>query len=106
MAHSAAKTSGQSTTAAASVPAWRRLRIVQAFLGDFDRYLARGDVDFLRDGVRYNLAALWLDDAEFADLLRDLARVIQPRLANPPRPGRKRRILGSVLLPGDEASRR
>jgi Helix-turn-helix domain len=82
------------------------MAFVAGLLGDFDRYLARGDVDFLRDGVRYNLAALWLDDAEFADLLRDLARVLQPRLANPPKPGRKRRILGSVLLPGGEASRR
>jgi Helix-turn-helix domain len=81
------------------------MAFVAGLLGDFDRYLARGDVDFLRDGVRYNLAALWLDDAEFADLLHDLARVLQPRLANPPKPGRKRRILGSVLLPGGEASR-
>jgi hypothetical protein len=30
--------------------------------------------------------------------------VLQPRVANPPRPGRKRRILGYVLLPGTEAA--
>jgi hypothetical protein len=76
---------------------------VAGLLGDFDRYLSRGDIDLLRDGVRYNMAAMWLDDAEFAELLRELARVLQPRLANPPRQGRKRRILGSVLLPADEA---
>jgi hypothetical protein len=39
-------------------------------------------------------------DAEFAELMRDIARVLQPRLAKPPGPGRKRRILYSVLLPG------
>ena len=52
------------------------------------------------------MAGLWLDDAKYAELLRELTRVLQPRLANPPRPGRKRRILGSVLLPGGEAGPR
>ena len=79
-------------------------RLRDACLGDFDRYLARGDIDLLRDGVTYRLAGLWLDDAEYAELLRELTRVLQPRLANPPQPGRKRRILGYVLLPGSEAA--
>src|SRR6266516_3542146 len=77
---------------------------VAGHLGDFDRYLARGDIDLLRDGVTYRMAGLWLDDAEYTELLRELTRVLQPRLANPPRPGRKRRILGYVLLPGSEAA--
>jgi Helix-turn-helix domain len=76
---------------------------VAALLADFDRYLARGDVDLLRDGVTYRLAGMWLDDAEFTDLLHELARVLQPRLANAPKPGRQRRILGTVLLPGSDA---
>jgi hypothetical protein len=79
------------------------MAFVAGLLGDFDRYLARGDIDLLRDGVTYRLAGLWLDDAEYAELLRELTRVLQPKLANPPRPGRKRRILGYVLLPGSEA---
>jgi hypothetical protein len=78
---------------------------VAGLLGDFDRYLARGDVDLPRDGVSYRIAGLWLDDAEFSELLRELARVLAPRLAKAPRRGRKRRILGSVLLPGDGADR-
>jgi hypothetical protein len=78
------------------------MAFVAALLSDFDRYLARGDIDLLRDGVTYRLAGLWLDDTEFAELLRELATVLQPRVANAPRKGRKRRILGSVLLPGDE----
>jgi Helix-turn-helix domain len=78
---------------------------VAGLLGDFDRYLARGDIDLPRDGVSYRIAGLWLDDAEFSELLLELARVLEPRLAKAPRPGRKRRILGSVLLPGDGADR-
>lgn len=80
------------------------MAFVAGLLGDFDRYLARGDIDFLRDGVGYRMAALWLDDEEHGEMLRELARVLQPRLANPPGPGRKRRILGYVLLPGTEAA--
>lgn len=79
------------------------LAYVAGLIGDFDRYLARGDVDLLRDGVTYRLAGLWLDEAEVTDMARQLLTVIQPRLANGPRPGRKRRIFGTVLLPGDEA---
>lgn len=79
------------------------IAFVAGLLGDFDRYLARGKIDPLRDGVSYNLAGMWLDDDELTDLLRDIARIFGPRLANPPKPGRKRRILGSVLLPGDES---
>jgi hypothetical protein len=48
---------------------------------------------------------MWLDDAEHAELLRDLVRVLQPRLANAPRKGRRRRILATVLLLGDDAMR-
>jgi hypothetical protein len=45
---------------------------------------------------------MWLTDAEFVDFLRDLAKIAQPRLANAPGKGRRRRILYSVLLPGPE----
>jgi hypothetical protein len=78
------------------------MAFVAGLLADFDRYLDRDDADPLRDGVGYRLAGLWLDDTEFDELMRELARVLQPRLANPPKPGRRRRILGSVLLPGEE----
>jgi hypothetical protein len=78
------------------------MAFVAGLLGDFDRYLSRGDIDLLRDGVTYRMAGLWLDDAELVELGREMARVLQPRLANPPRPGRRRRILGTILLPGEE----
>jgi len=80
------------------------LAFVAGLIGDFDRYLARATIDPLRDGASYNLAAMWLDDAELAEVARELAILLQPRLANPPKPGRKRRILATVLLPGDEPS--
>ena len=79
------------------------MAFVAGLLADADRYLAREDADPVRDGVGYRIAGLWLDDAEYAGMLRDLARVLQPRLANAPRKGRRRRILATVLLLGDDA---
>jgi Helix-turn-helix domain len=77
------------------------LAFIAGLINDFDRYLARPDVDPVRDGGSYNLAAMWLNDTELLEFGRELLTVIQPRLANPSRPGRKRRILATVLLPND-----
>jgi hypothetical protein len=81
------------------------IAFVAGLLGDVDRYLSRDDFDPIRDGASFRIAGLWLDDAEFAEFLRDTLRVIQPRLANAPKPGRRRRILGTVLLPGEDMPR-
>ena len=81
------------------------MAFVAGLLADVDRYLQREDADPLRDGVGYRLAGMWLDDTEYAELLRDLVRMLQPRLANAPRKGRRRRILATVLLLGDDATR-
>lgn len=76
------------------------LAFAAGLIGDFERYLAGGDVDLLRDGVSYNLAGFWLSDGELNEVARELTTILQPRLANAPGPGRKRRILATVLLPG------
>lgn len=76
------------------------LAFIAGLIGDFDRYLARGDVDPVRDGVSFNLAGMWLTDTELLELGRELYAVLQPRLANPPGPGRKRQLLATVFLPG------
>jgi AcrR family transcriptional regulator len=78
---------------------------VAGMLADADRYLAAGQPDPARDGADYRVGALWLTDAEFADLLRDLVEVFQPRLANAPGDGRKRRMVYTVFLPAPEEDR-
>lgn len=76
---------------------------IAGMLADFDRYVASRPADPIKDGASYRVAGLWLTDAEFADFVRDLAAIAQPRLANAPGPGRRRRILYTVLLPAPEA---
>jgi hypothetical protein len=73
---------------------------VAGLLADFDRYLADGVPDPGKDGAAYRVAAMWLTDAELTDFSRDLQTLAQPRLANAPGNGRRRRMLYSVLLPG------
>jgi hypothetical protein len=75
-------------------------------LADFDRYLERDAIDLVSDGVSFGIEGFWLDDTEFRELMLDLYRVLQPRRVNMPKPGRRRRLLASVLLPGDEAPAR
>jgi hypothetical protein len=79
------------------------LTFVAGLIGDAERYLARPHIDPIRDGASYSLAGLWLDDQEMIEFLRDLYAVVQPRAANARRPGRTRRILATVLLPGEES---
>ena len=83
-------------------PAQAFLVFVTGLLADFDRYLASGPPDLLRDGVSYRAAALWLTDAELAEFNRDVVTILQPRLANPPGPGRRRRLVYSAFLPAPE----
>jgi hypothetical protein len=80
------------------------MAFVAGLLADADRYLERPGFAPLRDQVSYRIAGMWLDDAEYGELLRDLVRVLQPRLANAPKQGRRRRILATVLLLGADAS--
>lgn len=80
------------------------LAYVAGLLADFDRYLGAGP-DFLRDGFTYQTAAMWVTDDEYRDFLREVQRAVQPRLANAPAKGRKRRIIFSVFLPTPDEKR-
>jgi hypothetical protein len=79
------------------------LAYVATLISGFDRYLERGDIDLLRDGVSYRLVGLWLTDEEMAEMARQLFALIQPGLSNAPKRGRKRRILATVVLPGGDS---
>jgi DNA-binding transcriptional ArsR family regulator len=72
---------------------------VAGMLADFDRYLASGPGDMAREGAGYNVNAMWLSDQEFEEFARDLAGLYLSRMANPPGPGRRRRMFYNVVLP-------
>jgi DNA-binding transcriptional ArsR family regulator len=105
--HVAAANIGASDLAVMSADEHRQMFIafVAGLVGDFDSYLDQGDIDLIRDKVRFRLADLWLTDAELGELVHELTQVIVPRLANAPRPGRTRRVLRTFLLPAGEPPR-
>ncbi|HJZ08423.1 MAG TPA: helix-turn-helix domain-containing protein, partial [Trebonia sp.] len=72
---------------------------IAGLLADFDRYIASAPADPVGDGASYRVAGMWLTDEEFASLVRDVREVFQPRLANAPGKGRRRRMLYTVTLP-------
>ena len=79
---------------------------VAALLADFDRYLERAAVDgaapdLLGDGVGYRQAAVWLTDEEFGDFVAELRAVVTARMAHVPAEGRRRRVVSTVLMPGE-----
>jgi hypothetical protein len=82
------------------------MAFIAGLLGDIDRYLTRGQPDLVRDGVAFGIEGLWLDDAEFVDMMRELYQVLDGRRPNLPGNGRRRRLLASLLLPGDEPTRK
>jgi helix-turn-helix protein len=77
------------------------MTFVATLLADFDRYLAREDVDLARDLVGYRQHALHLSDEELLELIADLGEVLLPRLTLPEGDGRTRRLFTTVLMPAD-----
>lgn len=75
---------------------------VAGLLAAFDRYLAAGPPDPMRDLADYRVAAMWLTDTELLAFLNELRAIAEPRLANLPDKGRRRRMLYTVLLPAPE----
>jgi predicted metal-binding transcription factor (methanogenesis marker protein 9) len=59
-------------------------------------------VDFLADGVSFTSAPLNLSDEEFMELGRKLSEVILPVLNNELTPGRKRRMMSTIVMPAPD----
>lgn len=103
----AAASIGAAEAAEMSIEEHRRafMTFTAGLLADFDRYLDGQDIDhgpdLGRDLVGYRQAAMYLTDDDLRDLLADLAKVFAPRLALPPAPGRRRRVLSTVLMPAE-----
>ncbi len=77
---------------------------VAALLADFDRWVDGTGDEGLRpaeDGVGYRQVALWLTDEELTALVADLREALRTRTATGPGEGRRRRLVSTVLLPGD-----
>lgn len=80
-------------------------RTFTAFIGgllaDFDQYLAHEPTDPTADGVTYQQAALWLTDAEMAELQDEIRAAVSSRIGRDPDQDRTRRMISLVTMPVD-----
>lgn len=68
-------------------------------LGAFTRAVEAAPGDPVDEALGYRVTPLWLDDEELEALVARLREVVGEAFANGPAPGRRRRLLATVLLP-------
>lgn len=68
-------------------------------IGTFAAYVARPDIDLVRDGVGYREVVLNLTDAEFTEMASALNAAVGPYLGREAGTNRTRRLLATVVLP-------
>lgn len=71
-------------------------------MSKFDRYLEREHVDFVADGVGYRVYSLYLSDEEFQQFIKAINEPFAAVATNEPAPGRRRRMLATVVMPDEE----
>ena len=75
---------------------------VAGLMAQFEQYLERPEIDLLKDGVGYRQVVLNLTDEELSEMAIALNVALGRFLAYDPQPGRKRRMLATVLIPLDD----
>lgn len=79
------------------------VRYLQVFIASLlehgVRYLEHEDADPTTDGFGYSQVALWLDDDELETFATELNQMLGRYLEEGPRPGRRRRLLTTFVLP-------
>lgn len=74
---------------------------VGTLLSDFAAYLDAGDHALGADRVGYRQVPIWLTDDEFDILVEKMSSVVHEHVANEPAPGRRRRLLTTIVMPDD-----
>jgi Helix-turn-helix domain len=80
------------------------LTFLAGLMREFDRYLEGGDIALIRDGVRYGLSGMWLDQPEAKRLAEELGAVLETAVQKAPGGGRTRWYFASIVLPAPKQS--
>ncbi|MFK8025256.1 MAG: helix-turn-helix domain-containing protein [Ilumatobacter sp.] len=80
-------------------------RYFATFLGtlldSYAAYLNAGEPALGDDRVGYRQVPLWLTDAELDDMIEAMRSAIEEHEENEPAPGRRRRLLTTIVMPDD-----
>jgi DNA-binding transcriptional ArsR family regulator len=68
-------------------------------IAQFEHYMERSETDLLKDGVGYRQVVMNLTDEEISEMAGALNAALGPFLAYDAKPGRRRRMLATVLIP-------
>jgi len=74
---------------------------VGTLLTDYASYLGAGPIDLAADRVGFRQVPLWLSDEELDQLVEEIGTALRSRLDYAPGPGRRRRLLNSIVMPDD-----
>lgn len=75
------------------------LSFTTQLISQYETYLNKKDIDFIKDGVSYRVAKLYLSDQEFIDLIKQIGSLIQQATLNEPAPDRKARNFATIIIP-------
>lgn len=71
-------------------------------IAQFERYLQRPEIDLVADGAGYRTVVLDLSDEEVQEMAAAVNAAVARFVQRGPRPGRRRRLLATVMLPQDD----
>jgi DNA-binding HxlR family transcriptional regulator len=77
------------------------IQFLANLMGEYERYLNKGNIDLAADGVGYRQNSLYLSDEEFREFVYDLRSIFQKAAAKKPKKGRKRRTFATIFIPSE-----
>jgi DNA-binding transcriptional ArsR family regulator len=78
------------------------IQFVSGIINSFGDYVNQKGVDFVKDGVAFRQAELYMNDDEFLEFAQGLASVFQKVINNDPREDRKKRKVTTIIIPEAE----
>ncbi|WP_223821009.1 helix-turn-helix domain-containing protein [Bacillus sp. S3] len=75
------------------------IKFMANLMGEYERYLSHEKFNLVNDGVSYRQTSMNLNEAEFAEFIKEMTAVYKKFSANKPQTGRRRRTLATIIIP-------
>ncbi|WP_026576880.1 helix-turn-helix domain-containing protein [Bacillus sp. UNC438CL73TsuS30] len=75
------------------------IKFMANLMAEFEQYLQQEKKDFAADGVTFRQASIYLSDEEFSEFAQDLVKVFSKVINNKPSKERRRRTVGTIIIP-------
>ncbi|MCP8969863.1 helix-turn-helix domain-containing protein [Ectobacillus ponti] len=75
------------------------MQFMSNLMNSFGGYLEQEDRDFIRDGVSFRQADLYMSDEEFLEFAKELGAAFQKVMAHEPAEHRRKRTIATIMIP-------